>query len=75
MGYAHVLYNRSLYDRALKAYNKVTEMRSTLINAYVAIMFLHEFKRVEKQKALAYANKVLSMDPNNMQAYFVLGRN
>jgi len=38
-------------------------------------MFLHEFKRVEKQKALAYANKVLSMDPNNMQAYFVLGKN
>lgn len=75
MGYANILYNKYLYDPALKAYNKVIALRPSLVNTYVSIMFLHEFKRVEKPKAIAFANTVLSKDPDNMYAYFVLGKN
>jgi tetratricopeptide (TPR) repeat protein len=75
MGYANILYNKYLYDHALKTYNKVIAMRPSLVNAYVSMMFLHEFKRVEKPKAIALANTVLSKDPDNKYAYFVLGKN
>jgi tetratricopeptide (TPR) repeat protein len=75
MGYANILYNKYLYDQALKVYNKVMAIRPSLLNAYVCVMFLHEFKRVEKPKSIAFANTVLSKDPNNMYAHFVLGKN
>lgn len=75
IGYANILYNKYFYDPALKAYNKVMKMRPTLLNAYVGVMFLYEFRRVEKPKAIAFANTVLAKDPNNMYAYFVLGKN
>lgn len=38
-------------------------------------MFMHEFKRVEKPKAIAYAKIVLEKDPDNLYALFVLGKN
>ncbi len=41
IGYANILYNKYLYDPALKAYNKVIAMRPSLVNAYVSLMFLH----------------------------------
>jgi hypothetical protein len=59
MGYANILYNRYKYDLSIKAYQTVIKLRPTLINAYVCMMFLHEFKRVEKTKALSYAQQVL----------------
>lgn len=59
MGYANILFNKYLYDYALKIYNKVIAIRPSLINAYVSMMFLHEFRRVEKPKAIAFANTVL----------------
>jgi tetratricopeptide (TPR) repeat protein len=59
MGYANILYNRYKYDLAKKAYQKVIKLKPSLINANVAMMFLHEFKRVEKPKALSYAQLVL----------------
>jgi tetratricopeptide (TPR) repeat protein len=59
MGYGNILYNLARYDQALKAYLKVIKLRPTLTNAYVAIMLLHEFRRIEKSKSLSYAKKVL----------------
>lgn len=41
----------------------------------VSIMFLHEFRRVEKPKCIAMAKKILELDPENMYAHFILGKN
>lgn len=49
MGYANIFYNKGLYDHALKAYNKVIELRPSLVNAYICIMFLYEYRRVDKK--------------------------
>ena len=63
IGYAHINYNLYKYDDALKAYHKFLKMKPEFINAMVSIMFLHEFKRVEKPKAIAMASKILELDP------------
>ena len=38
-------------------------------------MFLHQFKRVEIPKSLKIAHTILSKDPGNMYAHFIIGRN
>lgn len=75
IGYAHIYNNLNKYDDALKAYYKFLEMKPNFINAMVSIMFLHEFRRIEKSKSIVMAKKILELDPSNMYAHFVLGRN
>jgi tetratricopeptide (TPR) repeat protein len=74
-GYANILNNNGRYEAAIKAYNKVIAMRPELVSAYVSLMFIYELSRIEKAKAIAFANTVLSKDPDNMYAMFVLGKN
>jgi hypothetical protein len=40
-------------------YNKAIKLRPSLINAYVAIAMLHEYRRVENPKSIAMAKKIL----------------
>ncbi len=75
MGYANILYNKGLFDAALKIYQKVIAMKPQLINTYVSIMFLHQFKRVEIPKSLKIAHDIISKDPDNIYAHFIIGRN
>ena len=75
IGYAHICYNLYKYDEALKAYHKFLKMKPNFINAMVSVMFLHEFRRVEKPKSIAMAKKILELNPDNMYAHFILGKN
>ena len=38
-------------------------------------MFLHQFKRVEIPKSLKIAHTILSKDPDNQYAHFIIGKN
>jgi hypothetical protein len=38
-------------------------------------MFLHQFKRVEIPKSLKIAHDIISKDPDNIYAHFIIGRN
>lgn len=59
MGYANILYNLNKYEAAVKTYNKVLAMRPSLTYAYVSLMLLYEFRRVEVPKANALANTII----------------
>lgn len=75
MGYANLLSNKARYDEAIKMYNRVILYRPNLVNAYVCIAMIYEYRRIQKTKAIEMANKILEMDPNNMYAVFILTRN
>ena len=75
IGYANALSNRCRYEEAIKMYEKVIKMRPNLINAYVSIAFLYEYRRIQKSKSTAMARKILEMDPENMYAAYILARN
>jgi pentatricopeptide repeat protein len=46
VGYDNILYNRGRYEEAIKAYNKAIEKQPSLINAYVGITMVYEFRRI-----------------------------
>ena len=75
MGYANLLSKKGRYDEAVKMYNRVILHRPTLVNAYVCIAMIHEYRRIEKTKSVAMAKKILEIDPNNMYAVFILAKN
>jgi tetratricopeptide (TPR) repeat protein len=75
MGYANLLCKKGRYDEAVRMYNRVIQHRPTLVNAYVCIAMIHEYRRIEKSKSVAMAKQILDMDHNNMYAVFILARN
>lgn len=75
IGYANILANRERFDEAIKVYKKVIELKPTLINSYVSLALIYEYKRIEKPKAIEMANKIIAIEPDNMYARFILARN
>ncbi len=63
MGYANILYNRERFDEAINIYNKVIELKPTMVNAYVCIALCYQFKRIDIQKAISMASKIISIYP------------
>ena len=74
-GYANLLYNRSRYEQSLKYYQKLINLKPNLINSYVSIGLLHEYRRLEKKKSVLMAKTILERDSNNMYAQYILARN
>lgn len=75
VGYANILYNRNKYEDAVKVYNKALEKKPSLVNAYLGIAMVYEYYRVQKPKSIEMADKVLTLEPDNMYAHFILARN
>jgi len=45
------------------------------VSAYIDTAFVYEYQRVEKKKAIAWANKALAIEPNNQYGLFIIARN
>ena len=50
-------------------------MKPQMINSYIGISMLHEYRRIEKKKSVEMANIILSKEINNMYAHYIIARN
>ncbi len=46
IGYANLLYNKARFDESIKFYNKAIELRPNIINNYVSIAMVYEYRRI-----------------------------
>ena len=46
LGYANLLYNRARYEEAIEVYNRLIKEKPHLVNSYVGIALIYEYRRI-----------------------------
>jgi tetratricopeptide (TPR) repeat protein len=72
MGYGNILFNNKSYDEAIKMYEKATQLKPDLINAYTSIAMTYDWRRKNPAKACQYAQKILELVPENPYADYII---
>jgi tetratricopeptide (TPR) repeat protein len=75
MGYANILNNKGIFEESIDYYNRVLDLKPKWVRPLECMAYIYEYKRVEKKKSCELANKILTLEPGNRVALFVLARN
>jgi tetratricopeptide (TPR) repeat protein len=74
MGYAHIMSNKGYFDEAIDYYERVFRLRHDWVRPLECMAYIFEYKKNIKNKAAELCNKILTLEPNNRVATFVLSR-
>ena len=74
-GLGNILYAKGYTDKALRAYEKVTEVKSDFLPALECRALIYEYTLKDTKHSVELANKIIKKDGRNLWGLFILARN